>query len=693
MGNSSKVSYLPAVTVFTGSFLLFLMQPVMGRTLLPFFGGSAAVWMICLASWQTLLLVGYAYAHFFNRLSSRNRPRHFVLLFISALLLFALSFFRADILRFIHVSSGGVVGVFLSILLFASFPYILLASGSTLVQAWIADKSKGRDVYHLYAVSNAGSFCGLLCYPFLIEPFVPVGFQWYAMVLLLLAYCVLFRKLFSYCSREDQPIEQFSSTDRKNVQGWSWFVLPALSCFLLNAIVAHMFIDITPMPLIWVVLVACFLLSYVVGFSRVGGVLPGVWFALALISIIAAAVARRVVGSGSFAVNGASAMAVLFFCGTWLHRKLYENRPEPARLTRYYFVLTAGGAVGGILASVAAPLLFKSVFEYPLALWLCAVTLVYIFLNGISFVKKHAYLLNVLLIVWAVLVFGFIRISGRHTGSRVLYTERNFYGTLRITQTRENFGEKHTYPVNYLWNGQTTHGIQVRNSQMHSLAKSYYGETGGGIAVKAHPRYKEGKPMTVGVVGLGAGTMACYGRPGDLYRFYEINPAVVKVATDRQYFSYLADSQAAVDLIDGDARNMLAVEQAAGDPLYDSLIIDAFSGDAVPYHLATEEAFRLYFSRLKPDGILAMHVSNWHINLLPLCKAVARELNVEPYGVVGVSENKLTTSSIWVFMTRKPMTWRYPMWNKVREVEWSRVRDMKLPEDDCGSLISLIRWH
>lgn len=687
-------SLLPAITVFIGSFLLFLMQPVMGRTLLPSFGGSASVWVICLASWQTLLLAGYAYAHFFNRVSLCNRSRHFALLGVSLLLLVAVSVFRADILSFVHRTSGGSAGVFLDILIFASFPYVLLASGSVLVQTWIADKDGlGKDMYHLYAVSNAGSFCGLLCYPFLIEPFIPVGVQWYGMILILFVYCLLFRRLFSFGFIDEQPAEQVVSTDRRNVQSWIWFVLPALSCFLLNAIVAHMFIDITPMPLIWVALVGCFLLSYMVGFSRVGGVFPGLRLVLALLSVIGAVAVRRVVGSGSFAVNIVSVMAVLFFCGAWLHRKLYENRPEPVRLTRYYLMLTAGGAVGGLFASVVAPLIFKSVLEYPVALWLCAVVVAYIALSESSIIRNYGYLLNILLLAWAVLFFGFIRISGRRTGSRVIYSERNFYGSLRITQTRENFGEKRTFPVNYLWNGQTTHGIQVQAPQLKNLAKAYYGDTGGGIAIKAHPLYKEGKPMIVGVVGLGAGTMALYGRPGDLYRFYEINPAVVDVATDPRFFSFLADSKAAIDLVDGDARNMLAVEQAAGDPLYDSLIIDAFSGDAVPYHLTTEEAFRLYFSRLKPDGILAMHVSNWHINLLPLCKAAARVLDVEPYGVVGVNENKFTPSSIWVFMTRKPMTWRYPMWNKVREVDWSRVRDIKMPEDDCGSLISLIRWH
>lgn len=691
MGDSSRASYLPVATVFTGSFILFLMQPVMGRTLLPLFGGAAAVWMICLASWQTLLLVGYFYAHCFSRVSVHRRNIHLALLALSALTLFLVTFFKASVLHFVQNSFEGVAGVFVGILIFAAFPYILLASGSTLVQAWLAGKEK--DVYHLYAVSNAGSLCGLLCYPFLIEPFVPVGGQWCALAGILLLYCIAMKKLASSHVTDEVPLEQSILPEKKDVNRWSWFLMPALSCFLLNAVMTHMFIDVTPLPLFWVFFVSCFLLSYIAGFSRAGGVLPKVWSVLAFLSVTAAATVRGIVGTGSFVVNGAAAAALLFFFGSWLHRWLYESRPEPARLTHYYLVITAGGAIGGLLASVVAPMIFKSVFEYPLALWLCALVLIARLLNSSMLLRRRRPLINLLLVLWAVLAFSYIRASGRHTGSHVIYAKRNFYGALRITQTKETFDNKNFFPVNYLWSGQTTHGIQVKGSPLQDKATAYYGETGGGIAIKAHPRYKEGRPLTVGVVGLGAGTMACYGRPGDLYRFYEINPAVVDVAKNRRFFTYLADSKALIDLIEGDARRMLEIERAAGDPLYDSLIIDAYSGDAVPYHLATKEAFDLYFSRLKPDGILAMHVSNWHIDLLPLCKAAARDCGVVPYGVVGVKENALTSSAIWVFMTRRPFTYRYPMWNQVREVDWSKVRDIKLPKDDCGSLISLIRWH
>ncbi|MDA3923156.1 MAG: spermidine synthase [Kiritimatiellae bacterium] len=692
MGAGLRQSYLAAVTVFTGSFLLFLMQPVLGRTLLPSFGGAASVWVICLASFQTLLLVGYFYAHWFRNSRSAGKSLHLALLILAALSVFAVIFFRTDVEGFIQGPSSNLISVMLGILVFASLPYVLLASGSTLVQAWMARSHTKGDLYHLYAISNIGSFTGLLCYPFIVEPFVPVNLQWYALGVLMLLYCIML-KLFVF-KLDDSPKEECDCALEpvRDVKKWTWFIIPAISSFMLNAVIAHMFIDVTPLPLIWVLFVACFLLSYVVGFSRFGSSLLKLWWSLAMVSVFFAVMVRGVVGVGSFAVNGSASAAMLIFCGIWMHSFLYENRPEYDRLTRYYLMLAAGGAVGGILSAVAAPLLFSSVFEYPLILWVCALFLGWWLLDSIAFFRNRKLLLRLLVIVWATVLIIIVSAGGRHSASRVRYQKRNFYGTISVTQTIESFGKEGSHNVNYLWCGQTTHGIQATGSSLRTKGTSYYGNTGGGIAVTAHPKFKNNNPMVVGIVGLGVGTMACYGRPDDLYRFYEINPLAVEVAKDRSLFTYLSDSKAAIDLIEGDARQMLEFEQVAGDPLYDVLMIDAYSGDAVPCHLATREAFELYLNRLAPDGILAVHVSNWHIDLLPLCKVAAQELNLVPYGVVGVKENTLTTSSVWVFMTRKKFTYRYPLWTQVREIDWDKVRDIKLPVDDCGSLVSLIRW-
>jgi len=692
MSAESRQSSLPAVTVFTGSFLLFLMQPVAGRTLLPLFGGAASVWVICLASFQTLLLAGYFYAHCLRAGRPRGQKLHLGLLTAAALSVFAVTFFRPGVETIIQRPADNLIAVVLGICVFAALPYILLASGSTLVQAWLAGSRSAGDVYHLYAISNTGSFAGLLCYPFLIEPFVPVNIQWYGLGVLILLYSAAFRLMLVKTGGTPQSAAATAPEAERKVRRWIWFAVPAISSFMLNAVIAHMFVDVTPLPLIWVALVAIFLLSYVIGFSRFGAGLLKLWGALALASLSFAMLVRGVVGAGSFAVSGSAAAALLLCCGTWMHSLLYRNRPEHGRLTRYYLMLAAGGAFGGVLSAVAAPQLFNSVFEYPLTLWVCALLLCWWLLQSSTFVRNRPVFLRLLLILCGTVVFLMISAGGRHTPARVRYQKRNFYGTIRVTRTVESIGQEGSYEVHYLWCGQTTHGIQVRGSSLKNRGTSYYGESGGGIAVTAHPKYKAGRPMTVGIVGLGAGTMACYGRPGDLYRFYEINPLVIEVAKDSSLFTYLQDSAAEIDLIEGDARRMLAVEQAAADPLYDVLMIDAYTGDAVPTHLATREAFELYLQRLAPDGILAVHVSNWHIDLLPLCKAAAVELNLIPYGVVGVKENALSTSAVWVFMTRVQLDYRYPLWTQVREIDWEKVRDIRLPVDDCGSLVSLIRW-
>ncbi len=690
-GDRSRVA---AAAVFTGSFLLFLIQPVTGRTLLPVFGGAASVWLLCLAAWQTLLLAGYFYAHYLRNHAGRVKFHLSLLLSASICVLLATAL-REPIFNLVRTQSDEITGVLLCILIFAAFPYVLLAAGASLVQSWIISQRRSANdgVYHLYAVSNAGSFCGLFCYPFLVEPFIPLSWQWYGFVALMLVYAALLKavaseKSCSVAGRDDHRRQQ----PAKDVSCVSWFAFPALSCFLLNAVIASMFVDVTPLPMIWIFFLGCFLLSYVVGFSPFAAKSSRLWFILALLSVAAAIAGRRAVGAGSLLINGVSAAAVIFFFGSWLHHRLYLERPETDRLTHYYLIMTAGGAVGGVLASVVAPLVFDSVFEYPLALWFSACMLLALTLRPLPFFKRHRHAYGVTLCLWALGVALCVYRCSRRSEAEVILSRRNFYGILRVTRTREAIGENRTVPVNYLWSGQTTHGIQIKHNELRRLPNSYYGTTGGGIAVLAHPRYRKGQPLTVGIIGLGAGSMATYGRVNDLYRFFEINPDVIDVACNPTLFSFLADSSATIDLIEGDARRMLAIEQQSDDPLYDVLMIDAYSGDAVPGHLATREAYELYFNRLKSDGILAVHVSNWHIDLLPLCKAAARVCDAELYGVVGIQENAHTTRSIWVFMTAAPFKWNYPLRAKVKEIDWPLVPDMKMPEDDCGSLISLIRW-
>ncbi|MCL2105376.1 MAG: fused MFS/spermidine synthase, partial [Kiritimatiellaeota bacterium] len=282
--------------------------------------------------------------------------------------------------------------------------------------------------------------------------------------------------------------------------------------------------------------------------------------------------------------------------------------------------------------------------------------------------------------------------GGRPSQGKRIFRSPNFWGGGGGAQKVGDVGGGGRFPVNYLWCGQTTHGLQVRTPSYQRVPTTYFGATGGGLAFLEHPRYQQGDPMNVGVVGLGAGTLAAYGRPGDLFRFFEIDPQVVRIATDARLFSFLPDARCAIGLIPGDARRMLEAERAAGDPPYDLLVIDAYSGDAVPYHLVTREAFRLYLDRLAPGGRLAVHISNWHIDLLPVCKAVAGDLGVYAQGIIGYSDSAVTAGSIWVFMMSQPVSSAAPPRpEKVRAVDWNAVRDIRMLTDDRGSLLPLLR--
>lgn len=701
---------LPAATVFFGSFLLFLIQPLTGRTLLPVFGGSASVWMVCLAVYQTLLLVGYGYAHLIAR-SDKDHPfrykkLHICLLASSIVWTLVIVCLRPILKSYFGSSEDPTLEVLFCVMLFVGLPYVLLSANSSLVQSWVSqsdNKVISSDVYRLYAISNFGSFCGLLIYPFILEPFVPLTIQWLGFALCLAGYVALLGTLarelgvpvagsdksdLSDRSDDTETTEATRAFPHSRIPAFLWLLLPATSAFLLNAITVYLSIDVTPMPFVWVALLSAFLLSYVIGFSPWATRLRWLWGLGAVIALVGAAYARGLWGTGSFIPNASAGIALLLIIGSILHGWLYETRPGTDTLTRYYLFISAGGAIGGLTSAFLAPLFFKQVLEYPLILALCAGLVAWRCLWHYRWP-----LACISIVAWLVLAY----YTQRRTDSHLLYRSRNFYGCLAVTQQYYRDGARST-PVNYLWYGQTTHGMQVMSSGHQHIPTSYFGATGGGIAFKAHPNYQKGVPMTVGIVGLGAGTLATYGRPGDLFRFYEINTQVIDVATNTSLFTFLPSTSATVDLVVGDARRMLERERTSHqnnpkqDPPYDLLVIDAYNGDAVPYHLTTREAFQLYFDRLAPEGMLAVHISNWHIDLLPVCKSIASDLGVYAYGSIGYSDSPVTSGSIWVFMTRLPHSYRYPgRPERIKDVEWGKVRDIRTLTDERGSLMMLLR--
>jgi hypothetical protein len=681
--------------VFIGSFLLFGIQPMLGGTLLPAFGGSAAVWTVCLASFQMLLFVGYFYAHLISKKPlGTQRAAHLTLLLFAVLWTIAFAFLLPQLRSLIGTGSSPALHVIFSVLLISGLPYVLLSAGSTLVQVWVSKtRSDSHDgVYKLYAVSNLGSFAGLFAYPLLFEPFISLRMQWLGFAVMLGIYTALLaRRIPADTATEAKKTgsaENESSPPAKHRV--LWFFLPACSVFLLNALTAHITLDIMPLPLLWAVLLALFLLSYVVGFSGMHSkwFLP-LPFVAAGFALFSALMSKRF-EEGTFIWNLFSTLGLCFFGPLFLHHWLYQLRPKPRHLTLYYLGNAAGGAIGGLGASLLAPRLFKTVAEYPIALLILGVALLAYAAASIPPRKKM--LASGVLAAAAVsfAAAGFVWMPQK-TARPVIWRDRGFFGTLRVTELPARSGQETGF-IREFFHGNTVHGIQAAMPSKRRMPTSYFTRDAGGIAILQHPKYKQGEPMRVAIAGLGVGVLFAYSNEGDFYRGYEISPEVLNIATNPALFSFLADSPADIDIVFGDARKALEAERIANEPPYDVIYIDAFSGDNLPRHLSTQEAFELYFDRLSPDGILAVNISNRYLDLTPLIKAVGTAFDCPVLAIHQPDDfAKLRLGSNWAFFIKNPPR-GFSAPPGVSILDFNQVYDFTLPTDEKGSFISLIQW-
>jgi hypothetical protein len=690
---------LPAFAIFFGSFLLFGVQPMLGRTLLPSFGGTAAVWTVCLAAYQTLLVAGYFYAHVVAKRPLRmQRTLHVSLLTLAAVWTAAFAFGHPMLKTFIGNSGQPALEVLFCVLVFAGIPYVLLSAGSTLVQAWLVGEEGlgvggggGRNVYRLYAVSNSGSFCGLLAYPFILEPYVSLSLQWWGFAVCLAVYAVLLARVAAGCHLRCGVLHPPPATLPLPSVSLLWFLLPAVSVFLLNAVTAHLTLDVMPLPLLWVVLLGAFLLSYVVGFSGGGARWLGLFEAVALTCVLVAAVSlqRRTGAPGLFVLDLAAGVVFCFAGCTFLHGWLYRIRPASGQLTRYYLFNALGGASGGLLASLVAPVVFKSVAEFPLALVAfvgMAAWLRFAFpKEGIS-LSRWSYV-PVAVVVVALVGYQWLW-SGR-MGARVVAHDRGFFGTVKVVERPALLGGV-SGVVREFVHGTTVHGIQAQIPGRLRMPTAYYTPDAGGVAIMQHPAYKKGEPLRVGILGLGIGVLVAYSRTNDTYRCYEISPEVLRCA--EKNFTFLKDSPADVGLVIGDARKALERERDADTERFDVLFVDAFTGDNLPAHLSTKEAFKLYFDRLAPGGILAVNISNWHLDLTPLMKAVADHFHV-PVVAIRQEDNmgQLRLSSMWAFFIPNPPP-GFQLPPDAAVLDFGKVDRFVLPTDEKGSFVGLVNW-
>jgi hypothetical protein len=626
-----------AAGVVGSAFCLFLIQPMMAKRLLPVFGGSASVWAVCLVFYQSMLLLGYLYAHgVARRLPLRAQAAMHASICLLALL--ALPRVGAPPME---VGSGSpAAGIVVQLALAIGLPYLLLSATSPLLQHWYAQLYPARQAYRLFAWSNLSCVVALLAFPFWLEPRWDWGqiarlWKWAFMV------AAVFHLLSAALVWKRRPagIKPVSAgRDGPPVHGRSvalWIYWAFLGSGLLVSVTDHLCLVVAPFPMLWVLPLLLYLLSFVVTFEsdryrRWWGVPTGFAGLLAMGWALTYLAPARMLGPG-VAIFSLGLFAVCLM----VHGELAASRPPERHLTSFYIAMAAGGAMGSVFVALVAPLVFRQMIEMPLLLGLTAVTALFLVYGRSVYIDALA----------AVATVAMVAVAGANwlaLQSQVVAVDRNFYGSMRVTETSGPAGSGR---LRTMVHGSVNHGSQFLDKERRHIPLTYYTpHTGVGQLLS---RQSAG-PRRVGLVGLGAGALASYGRPGDVFCFYEINPLVVRLA--KTHFSYLSDSPAQVEVVLGDARVMLSRQP---DQRFDVLAVDAFTGDSVPVHLLTREAMAVYSRHLKPDGVLALHLSNLHLELTQVAVAMGREMNWRSSVIATPADSRFESAgAIWVLMSR-----------------------------------------
>jgi hypothetical protein len=711
-----------ASTSFLSAFLLFQMQLIVSKSILPWFGGSAAVWTTSMLVFQVLLLGGYLYSHVISaQLSEIAQTRiHLALLFIAFLMVLGLSFVWPS-----AITPGGswkpqaggdpARDVVVLILVSAGLPFFVLSTTGPLLQRWFARLGGGSSTYKLYSISNVGSLLGLLTFPFLLEPTLRMktqGTVWSLLFSGFIVGCGLCAWAAGNTTEETQTTENTAvatADARTSALTYAvWFLLAACPSSLLLATTNLLCQEVTSVPLLWILPLSLYLLSFILCFDHPRWYRRSIFHPLFGVSLFLTC-AALILGNVQ---TPAILLPVLLFLGCMIcHGELVRLKPSVKRLTSFYLTISAGGAAGGIFVGIVAPHLFTFFIEFQLTLGSTVILLlVCLFLDPGSWIFERDFRLPAELTAGAVfaaylggiwlpgvpellerlrfyplaLLIGAIVVltthilgGGQNSHERgfrfvqvyvvciallalaALYQStrsvpepylslRNFYGSVRVFRQGQ---------TRALMHGRTLHGAQLDPPNDREPI-TYYGKKSGiGIVLQNHPKRSiPGESLRVGLVGLGVGTLAAYGQPGDYFRYYEINPEVVKLSSSPEpVFTYLRDSAARIDVEVGDARLLLERELTKKErQKFDILILDAFSGDAIPVHLLTREAFETYWQHLDSDhGIIAVHVSSRHINLFPVLQGACTYFHAD--AVIDVNTAKIPfMTSYWVFLARHP---------------------------------------
>ena len=740
------------ISIFLSAFLLFQIQPMIGKFILPWFGGTPAVWSTVMLFFQVLLTGGYAYAYWLiGRVGSQRQRIVHVALITSAIALLVL-------LSFIWISPitpdstwkpadvrAPILDIFELLLVSVGLPYFILASNGPLMQAWFSRIFPERSYARLYALSNVGSLLGLLAYPVLIEPNLSLrsqGWIWAMGFMLfgLLAGWIAARS--GHTTHLAQPVAASTkSTARPPFALMSlWIALSATASLFLLSVTNQISQEVAVIPFLWILPLTLYLLSFILTFSGGRGYNRKVY---AVLFVLSAALTLFVMLNATFlhVYWQILAYCLLLFSACMLcHGELYLLRPSAKHLTTFYLMVSIGGALGGIFVSLVAPVIFNGYWEFFVGLAMTIAILLTVLRPSLrggrsptkqspSQLKSAQSWLRLLrrlgldtphrgigpaearndktqdiirtksgdltararfvFITFALVTVMLAVLSTYFSGA--LYSKRNFYGVIRV---RELIPEGSTEMAYIMSHGITVHGLQFIDPELRQVPTTYYvRDAGAGLAILNHPNYGHDQHMRVGLLGLGVGTLATYTGPRDVYRLYEINPVVTDLAQGKgNYFSFLGDSKANITMVLGDARISLERELAEGHPQnFDVLVLDTFSSDSIPVHLVTKEAFALYLEHLALDGIIAAHITNLHLDLQPVFWQLAQYYGLSMVRIDYPGDSNGGYASHWILLARDPALLEIPAIQE-RAVDLNGYStNIKLWTDDYSNLFQILK--
>jgi len=666
------------VAVFLGSFLLFLVEPIAAKQLLPILGGSAAVWITCLVFFQTALLCAYLYAHWLSRSSRWNMHSMLLLLAAAAAIMCAVRSYGVGI-----GAEHPIATVFVALSEWIGLPFLMLGATSPLLQVWWARIEASEVPYRLFALSNLASLLALALYPSLIEPHFTlqmqrIGWAFGFAVFAILSIALTWKTRSAPAASGQINVEEATSLPRSPLSHKIlWVLLPMGAAMQLSAVTSYLTANIAAIPLLWILPLAVYLITIILAFQFPHLLPRGLVTRLLIVMLggLAYMLSKTDV-SIPMRIGILFFLIEVFVSCYFCHSEAVVLRPKrTSESTLFYLLFAAGGALGSFLIGIASPLVFR--FNYDLALTFL-VTALLAFIVTWNEGWSQRMLWAVASIMMAVLVSWVHIASQRETIAAV----RNFYGTLRVKQN-------HGYPgsvMRTLTNGTIQHGTQYFGTeQLRRTPTTYYAEDSGvGLAIRF---CCQGRPRRIGVIGLGAGTLAAYGKPGDTIRFYEINPAVAPIA--QNVFTYIRDSGARVEIVEGDGRLSLVHEEPQR---FDVLVVDAFSGDAIPLHLLTTQAVALYRKHLARGGVLAFHISNQHVDLEPPIALLAKAAGMEAVRVSSGPKDEIGEfGATWMLLTDDAAFLARPEVAAHAHAAAEKP-GLKVWTDDYSSLLPVLRW-